>query len=140
MRRKRIRRPTLRKGVKPLDGPTAAIRLGLTNAIGYTLGYEDKRDCPPAAWTSRASLHLKIIGKGRGPAINLNGIARIVGRAWAGIENEALDRDPGAEPNMRGDLSIRVVFRSGWRQGNADQQNRKCDKSLMLQTKRLGTS
>jgi hypothetical protein len=135
-----IRAPTLRKGVKPLDGPAAAIRLGLANAIGYTLGHEGKRDCPPAAWTSRTGLHLKVIAKGRGPAISLDEIARIVGRAWAGIEDEALDRDPRAEPNMRSDLSIRIVFRSGWRQGNADQQNGKCDKSLMLQTKRLGTS
>jgi hypothetical protein len=50
-----IRAPTLRKGVKPLDGPAAAIRLGLANAIGYTLGHEGKRDCPPPDATPRLS-------------------------------------------------------------------------------------
>ena len=135
-----IRAPTLRKGVNPLDGPPAMVRLGLMNVLGYTLGREGKRNCPPADWTSRASLHLRVVMKGRGPAVSLDEGARVVGEAWADIEDEALDRDPDAEPNMRGDLTLRAAFRSGWRRGDADRQNGICDKPLMLQTKRLGTS
>ena len=105
------------------------------NGLGYTLGLEGKRDCPPPAWTGRAILHLRVIMKGRGPAINFDEIARVVASAWADIEDETKDRDPDAEPNMRGDLSLRAVFRSAWRRGDADRQNGICDKALMLQRK-----
>ncbi len=130
-----LRAATLRQGVKPLGGPVAAIKLGLVNVIGYTLGVEGQRDCAPRVWTARAILHLRVKTKSRTPGINLDEIARVVANAWADIEHETKDREPGAEPDMRGDLSLRAVFRSAWRRGDADRQNGTCDKTLMLQRK-----
>jgi hypothetical protein len=130
-----IRAPTPRQGVNPLGGAKATMRLGLMNALGYTLGREGKRDCPRAAWSGRAILHLRVATKGRGPAISPDEVARIVASAWGDIEDETKDRDPDADDDMRGDLSPRAVFRSAWRQGCADRQTGNCDKDLILQTK-----
>ena len=57
-----IRAATLRQGVNPNAGPSAAGRLSLYNALGYTLGAEGKRDCHPSEWKQRAALHLRLTG------------------------------------------------------------------------------
>jgi hypothetical protein len=106
-----IRAVTLQQGVNPAGGPIAGLRLGLFNVLGYTLGAEGNRDSPPAEWRPRAALHLRIVTKTRAPAINLDEVARVVAHAWADIEDETMDRDPDAEPDMRDDLSSRAVFR-----------------------------
>lgn len=131
-----VRAMTPKQGVNPLGGPAAAIRFGFVNAIGYTLGHEGKRDCAPRDWTGRAILHLRVITKGRTtPPISIPEIERVVAGAWPDIEDEAKDHEPDAEPDMRGDLSLRAVFRNAWRSGDADRQNGICNKPLILRTK-----
>jgi hypothetical protein len=137
--------PTVRQGVNADDGPSAAGRLSLYEALGYTLGAEAKQNCAPSVWRQRAVLHVRAIGPRRRtgpkssnePVVNV-GLAeaeRVVAAAWADIKDEAKDREPNAEPNARGDLSPRVLFRTSWRQGDADRRQNCIDKSLMLRTK-----
>jgi hypothetical protein len=140
-----IRAPTVRQGVNVNDGASAAGRLSLYNRLGYTLGAEGKRDCPPSVWKHRAALHIRAIGPPRrsGPKpskqptfnVGLAEAERIVAAAWADIEDETKDRDRAADLNARGDLSPRARFRVAWREGDADRRGNCTNKSLMLQTK-----
>jgi hypothetical protein len=140
-----IRAPTVRQGVNVNDGASAAGRLSLYNALGYTLGAEGKRDCPPSVWRHRAALHIRVVGPPRrsGPKpskqptfnVGLAEAERIVAAAWADIEDGMKDRDLNADGDARGDLSPRATFRATWREGDADRRGNCINKSLMLQTK-----
>jgi hypothetical protein len=140
-----IRRPTRRQGVIIEGGAAAAGRMSLYNALGYTLGAEGKRDCSPAVWRQRAALHLRSKvqprrpgPKSRGPSapvVSLETAEKVVAAAWPEIEDETKDRDLDHDPNARGDFSPRLLFRNGWRQGDADRRNNCVQKSLKLQKK-----
>ena len=124
--------------MNPLDGPPAMVRLGLMNVLGYTLGREGKRNCPPADWTSRASLHLRVVMKGRGPAVSLDEVARVVGEAWATSRMRRSIVTPTPSPTCAA-ISPSALPSAAGGGGATPTGNGICDKPLMLQTKRLGT-
>jgi hypothetical protein len=140
-----IRARSVRQGVKSGGGPSAVGRWSLYVALGYTLGAEGRRDRDPSVWTLRAALHLRLIGPSRRPGpkpadepaflVGLEKAEHIVAAAWADIEDETKDREPNADPNARGDISPRALFRSAWRKGDADRRGNCINKSLKLRTK-----
>ena len=67
--------------------------------------------------------------------VSLEKAERVVAAAWADIEDESKDREPDAEPGARSDLSPRVLFRVGWREGDAARRGNCINKSLKLRTK-----
>jgi hypothetical protein len=136
-----IRVPTVRQGVNAADGASAAGRLSLYTVLGYTLGAEGKRDCPPSAWKQRAALHLRAIGPKPRPGpkpsrpppfhVGLAEAERVVAAAWAYIEDESKDRSA----NDDREFPPRRLFRAGWRQGDAARRANCIDNSLTLRTK-----
>jgi hypothetical protein len=140
-----IRQATVRERVNPAGGLPATLRLSLYNALGYSLGAEGRRDCPPSAWKQRAVLHLRCAiaahggSPGMAPGVGLERAEKVVAAAWADIEDESKDHgpnsDPEVDPSARTDLSERAVFRSAWRQGDADRRRGRVNKSLMLLTR-----
>jgi hypothetical protein len=135
-----IRAPTTRQGVNATDGGSEVGRWSIYTALGYTLGAEGKRDCHPSVWRQRAILHLRAINRQRKPGpkpakqpfhAGLMEAERVVTAAWVFIEDESEDRDL----NIQNEFSPRVLFRTAWREGDADRRRGSIDKSRTLREK-----